>query len=88
MLEGTPIGDATQDAHTGPVPPPASDGHVICQFCDCRLLRDGSVLKTSARARALQKSEEIIDELKRDNAELRRQLAVPAPAKRGFTVRL
>lgn len=65
-----------------PVAPPArTDGgndrpkSVVCDFCQCRVARDGGVLETSDRAREYRRSEDRIDALKSDVARLEAELA-------------
>lgn len=69
------------------VPAPARGTGLTCGFCDCVLMADGAVLRSSPRARALVKAQDTIDTQKATIADLEGQIralkaAAPAPSKR------
>lgn len=73
------------------VPAGSGSGSVTCEFCDCRLLRDGAVLRTSDRARAFQRADETIADLKAEIARLKKEkieleTRIPKPSERRGSV--
>lgn len=64
-----------------PVAPPVRNDEdkrpksVICDFCGCRLARDGGVLETGDKAKEYRRAEDRIDALQADVARLEGELA-------------
>lgn len=54
-----------------PITPPARAPKVTCEFCECQLTPAGDVLKMSAKARELNKLEDVITALKEQLAAAR-----------------
>lgn len=64
LIPGASEGEVT------PPPTPTPGRNVTCEFCECRLAADGSVLKVGAAAKEFRNSDDKIERLKNQIAKL------------------
>ncbi len=51
---------------------------IVCSYCECTVARDGGVIRTSDRAKALNRQEDRIDALLTENTRLTTELTAAA----------